>query len=115
MAAWLHFLLNLLEYPEPSCKDAATVAPQRGERCDYRNPVDTPKGNHGSQLQRRPQGNHRTSHQELELHRNTTQRFVRVPPGEPSDVTRRQLRVSRTICAHGLCAPRDPWRGPAVR
>jgi hypothetical protein len=26
-------------------EDAATVAPQWGERCDYRNPVDTPKGN----------------------------------------------------------------------
>src|SRR6266699_2898304 len=58
---------------ERSFRPPATVAPQWGERCDYRNPVDTPKGNHGNQLQRRPQRNHRTSHQELELHRNTTQ------------------------------------------
>jgi hypothetical protein len=42
------------------------VAPQGGERCDYRNPLHTPKGNHRNQLQRRPQRNHRINPSELE-------------------------------------------------
>src|SRR2546429_6863862 len=52
-------------------EDAATVAPQGGERCDYRNPLYTPKGNHRNQLQRRPQRNRLIKPSELEDRKST--------------------------------------------
>src|SRR5262249_19013144 len=60
-------------------------------------PPCAPKGSHEPRL--RPQGNHRTPRQKLELQRAATRRSVVVSSREHPDVVGRAIRLHRPVCA----------------